>query len=70
MFAAEIRAEMARQRLSGRELARRIGESPQWVSHRVNAVQSIDTDDIPRFADALGMSTADLLRQVADAIRE
>jgi len=68
LFAAEIRAEMARQRITGRELARRLGENPQWAAQRINGVVPLNTDDIPRFAEALGMTTKRLLEQVASAI--
>jgi len=51
--AAEIRAEMARQRVTGAELARRLGVSGPWVNYRLNGKQPFDTDDLERVAEAL-----------------
>ncbi|TXG91597.1 hypothetical protein DW322_17070 [Rhodococcus rhodnii] len=66
LFAGEVRAEMARRRISGRELARRLDENPQWAAMRVNGSIALDTRDIARFATAIGMSPSELLRRVAE----
>ncbi len=38
------------------EIARRMGEDPQWVNNRVVGDTAIKADEIPRFADAVGCS--------------
>lgn len=59
--AAELRAELARQQISSRELARRVGETPTWVHRRVAGITEISIGDLDRFAKALGVSMADLM---------
>src|SRR5690606_22378013 len=61
LVAEEIRARLARQRLSGRELARRLGVSASWVSYRLTGSQPIDLNDLERIAKALGVSVRQLL---------
>jgi transcriptional regulator with XRE-family HTH domain len=65
--AAEVRAEMARQRLSQVELAKRLGKGQPWVSRRVNAEVAFDLDDLDLVAAALDVSLARLLGWTADA---
>jgi transcriptional regulator with XRE-family HTH domain len=59
--AAEVRAEMARKRITGRALARMLGRSPNWVSLKTSGAQGIDLDDLESFAAALGVTIVDLL---------
>lgn len=59
--AEEIRALLARRRVSGRELARRMGASHSWVNFRLTGAQPITLDDLQRFAEALGVDWLDLL---------
>lgn len=59
--AANIRAELARQRISGRELARRLGENYMWVQRRTSGDSPITTVDLMRIAEALHVSPLDLL---------
>lgn len=59
--AAEVRAEMARQRVSQSELARRIGEGQPWVNRRVNGDLSFDLDDLERCAIALDVPISTFL---------
>src|SRR5712675_2197060 len=47
MFAKEVRAEMARKRISGRELARRLDKGQQWVLQRINGVKPIELATFP-----------------------
>ena len=63
--AANLRAELARQRISGRELARRLGENHTWVSRRLAAEQEITVDDLGRIAAVLNVPAASLLGQAA-----
>lgn len=66
VLAAEVRAHLARQQLSGRALARLIGESPTWAARRLSGSTAMDADDLERIADVLGISLSELL---ADAAR-
>jgi transcriptional regulator with XRE-family HTH domain len=59
--AEEIRAAMARRRISGAEVARRLDVSPMWVSYRLAGRQEIGLTDLERIAGVLGMSPVDLL---------
>lgn len=59
--AAEIRAQLARRRMSGRSLAKTLGESPTWASRRLAGQVPVDTNDLQRIADVLGMTPMELL---------
>jgi transcriptional regulator with XRE-family HTH domain len=59
--AEEVRALLARRRMSGRELARRLHVSPNWVSLRTTGAQPINMDDLERIADVLDIEPAELL---------
>ena len=62
--AAEIRAHLARRKMSGRELARRLGEPHTWSSRRLSGEVPIDTNDLERIAVVLGMDVMTMLRDV------
>lgn len=53
--AGEIRAEMARQKRTGVELAQLLKCSQQSVSRRLSAETSIDLDELAQIADWLGV---------------
>lgn len=57
---------MARQKVTGRELARRLHVSAQWVSLRTRGTVAMNTDDMEMVAGALGIPLEALL---ADAMR-
>ena len=59
--AEEIRALLARRRISGRELARRMGASHSWVNFRLTGAQPMTLDDLQRFAEFLNVEVTDLL---------
>jgi transcriptional regulator with XRE-family HTH domain len=59
--AAEVRAELGRQRVSGAELAKRLGVSGVWVSRRLNAHQPLTTDDLEAISRALDVSVTAFL---------
>jgi transcriptional regulator with XRE-family HTH domain len=59
--AAEVRAEMARKRITGRALARTLGRSANWVSLKTSGAQGIDLDELETIAAALGVTIVDLL---------
>jgi transcriptional regulator with XRE-family HTH domain len=61
LVAEEIRALMARRRMSGRQLAAQLKVSPSWVSYRLTGTQPIDLDDMMAIAGALGVGVHDLL---------
>jgi transcriptional regulator with XRE-family HTH domain len=61
LVAEEIRALMARRRMSGRQLATKLGVSPSWVSYRLTGTQPIDVNDLSRIAAALGAGVHELL---------
>lgn len=51
--AEEIRAEMGRQRVSGAELARRLGVSDAWISHRLSRPYRLSVGDVEAIASLL-----------------
>jgi transcriptional regulator with XRE-family HTH domain len=55
-IAAEVRAQLARRRISGRQLARVLDESHTWVNRRLSGSTAMDADDIERIATVLGMT--------------
>ncbi|HEY0697216.1 MAG TPA: helix-turn-helix transcriptional regulator [Micromonospora sp.] len=65
LVAEEIRAMMARKRISGRQLAQKLGVSPSWVSYRLTGVQPIDLNDLQRIAHALDVIVLNLLPRQA-----
>lgn len=60
--AAEIRAETGRQRVSGRELARRIDEPVTTVSRWLRGDTALGLDDLDKIAAALEVDLVDLIR--------
>lgn len=61
LVAAEIRAQMGRLEVRQSELARRMGETDQWMSMRLKGRTPIDLNDLNRIAWALGIGVHDLL---------
>jgi transcriptional regulator with XRE-family HTH domain len=59
--AEELRALLARRRMSGRDLAKRLGVSPSWVSYRLTGTTEIGLNDLQRIAEALDVQVVDLL---------
>ena len=45
--------------MSQAELARRLGEHPNWVNNRIRGIVDLKADDIPRIARVLGVRPAD-----------
>lgn len=64
LVAAEIRAHLARKRISGRQLARMLDEPPSWAARRLAGDTAMDADDLERIAEALGMDPVELLASV------
>lgn len=65
LVAEEIRAMMARRRISGRQLAQKLGVSPSWVSYRLTGAQPIDLNDLQQIAQALDVIVLRLLPREA-----
>ena len=65
-LAGEIRAEMARQGLSQRDLAERLGFTHPWVTRRIgrNAVTDFTLEDLVKVSEALGVKAEDLVSLV------
>jgi transcriptional regulator with XRE-family HTH domain len=59
--AAEVRAELGRQRVTGAELAKRLGVSGVWVSRRLSGHQSLTTDDLEAISTALAVPVSAFL---------
>jgi transcriptional regulator with XRE-family HTH domain len=64
--AAEIRAELGRQRLSQADLARRLGVSRPWVSRRLSGQTALSIPDIARIAHELGVAVTPFVAPVDD----
>lgn len=64
--AGEIRATMARRRMSGRQLATLLGASQTWVSSRLSGATPIDLNDLARIAELLGVYPTDLLPRATE----
>lgn len=63
-IAAELRAEMARQKMSGRALADAIGANHATVARWINGDTDPGLDGLEPMCRALGLSIADLLAAV------
>lgn len=61
--AGEIRAELARRRMTARELAEKVGVRRMWVQYRLSGTTPIQLDDLHRIAEALDMPVVALLPQ-------
>lgn len=57
--AAEIRAQIARKGLSGRQLAFRLGKSQPWMSRRLTGDVAFDVNELDQIAAVLGVSARD-----------
>lgn len=69
-IAAEVRAEMARQNKSLRDLADVFGLSHQSLAHRVRGEVAFRGDELVLLADALGVPTEQFMRLAAVAAAE
>jgi len=59
--AEEIRATLARRRMSASALARALGKSQTYVWRRLSGETAFDTDDLERIAGVLRVAVVDLL---------
>lgn len=67
LLAAEIRAEKARQQISGRKLAQAIGKPETTVARYLRGETDMSIDDIEQFAQALNVTTVDLIARAYDS---
>ncbi|HET6874660.1 MAG TPA: helix-turn-helix transcriptional regulator [Acidimicrobiales bacterium] len=58
---AQIRAEMARVRVTGAELARRLGVPASWVQRRTAGVSAISLDEVEILCTGLGLDALELI---------
>ena len=61
LVAGELRATLARKRVSAAEAARRLGWSQTYMARRVDGRAPLDVDDLERIAEVLEVTVADLL---------
>ena len=59
--AEEVRALMARRKISGARIARELGVSDAWISYRLSGKQPFDLNDIERIAAILEVDAIDLV---------
>jgi transcriptional regulator with XRE-family HTH domain len=59
--ASQLRVALAKGGISGRELARRLDVSPNWVSLRITGQQAITPEDAVLIAETLGISLGELM---------
>jgi len=59
--ASEIRAWLGRRRLTGRQLAAKMGASQTWTATRLRGEQEMTLSDLERIAAALEVDILDLL---------
>ena len=61
LTAAELRASLARRRISASELARRLGWSQAYMARRVDGRIALNMDDLEKIVEELGVPITDLL---------
>lgn len=66
-IAGQVRAEMARHRVTRVVLARRIGVSRTALSERLDGEKAFNTDQLQAIAEALGISFLDLFPEEVPA---
>ncbi len=59
--AGEVRAELARQRMSQADLASRVGVSQVFISRRLTGAVSFSVKELERVAEALKVDVAQFL---------
>lgn len=62
---ADIRAQLARQRMSFTELGRRLNRPASWVGRHLNGVTPLTVPDLELIADVLGVQLTIHLGPVA-----
>jgi hypothetical protein len=67
-ISAEVRSAMARQRVSGAELARMIGRSQNYLARRLRDDVPLSANDIEDICEVLGQDLPELVIAAAHAI--
>ena len=67
MIAAEVRAEMARQNRTQRDLAERLGITQPSVQLRLSGQRPFRAEELPVIADWLGVPASQLLPSLSPA---
>lgn len=67
IIASEVRAEMGRQRVSGRRLARMLGMNHQQMADRLKGVVEIRPNELQAIAEHLGVPVSQLMHEPSDA---
>ena len=60
-MAGELRAEMARQRMSGRRLAQSVDMYPSLLSRRLASPENFTVDELEQVCAALGLTLRELV---------
>lgn len=63
---AEIRAEMARQRISYADLAKALGTSRQGIWRKLSTDRPVGSLDLFAIADALNVHASELMRRAEE----
>jgi transcriptional regulator with XRE-family HTH domain len=66
-IATEVRAALARQKLSQSELAEKLGWTQVKVSRRLRSVGQLSIEELEQISDALGVSITELTSPAAAA---
>ena len=66
--AGEIRAEMARQRITQRDVARRLEVIEAWLSRRLNGHVSLNLDELEQISKALQIPMVELIRRAEERV--
>lgn len=66
---AELRAEMARLRVTGQALARKIGRSQNYVAKRLRDDMAMTIDDVEVIAAALGTTYEAVMKHALERMR-
>ena len=61
LVAGELRAQLARRRISHRRLAAMLNVGPAWVDRRMSGTTAVNTDDLEKIARVLGVTPLELL---------
>lgn len=67
-FAAEIRAELARQKITGLKLAGMVGMSQNYIAKRLRDEAPFTLDDIAAICAALDEPFCELAKRATDAL--
>lgn len=70
LTAGELRATLARKRISAAELARRMGWAQSYMARRIDGRVALDIDDLEAIARILEVNIIDLLPNRGQAIND